>query len=347
MRSLYLFLLLFISLSPCRAQAQAPRLLALEGGGIRGIAYAGAWQALEEQGLDTGIREVAGTSVGAIAGCLISIGCNAADMRHIMATLRVQDFNDGRWFFAGGQQRLRKKFGWYRGEALERWMGAQIKARTGSEHTTFRQLAALAARDPAFRNLYITATDLSAQKSVVFSAATVPDMELKTAVRASMSVPLYFEAVLLDSAGRRYDRVKDCPSCHVCVDGGLLLNYPLGLFDSVNAQGQPVINPAAIGFKLERAEQIGISDGVAPYAIQNLRQYIAAFYNLGMEGLNGRMLREHERPRTVYISTGNVAPRVRKISGETRNLLFNNGYEAAKQFVAEHYRSGRLQRSER
>lgn len=317
--------------------AQSPRSLALEGGGIRGIAYAGAWQALEEARVDTGIREVAGTSVGAITGCLISLGYRASELRFVMNGLRMQEFNDGRWFFAGGQQRLRKKFGWYRGDALERWIGERVREKTGSAHTTFRQLAALAAGNASFRNFYATATDLTAQKAVVFSVHTVPDMELKTAVRASMSVPLYFEAVLLDSTGKRYDRVKDCPGCHVYVDGGLLLNYPLELFDSTDAQGRPVMNPDAIGFKLERVEQMGVHDGIAPYTIHNLGQYIAAFYNLGMEKLNSRMSRAQEKTRTVYISTGNVSPRVRRISEKTRNLLFSNGYEAARQFLAEHY----------
>src|SRR5438128_1861212 len=80
--------------------------VALEGGGIRGIAYAGAIEELEKRGILDSIRNISGTSVGAMAGCLLSVGYDAAAMKELLFSLRVQSFNDGRWFFIGGQWRM-------------------------------------------------------------------------------------------------------------------------------------------------------------------------------------------------------------------------------------------------
>ena len=44
------------------------RNLVFEGGGVKGIAYAGAVAVLEDKGILPGIRRVAGTSAGAISG---------------------------------------------------------------------------------------------------------------------------------------------------------------------------------------------------------------------------------------------------------------------------------------
>ncbi len=48
--------------------------LALEGGGVRGLAYSGALEVLENKGILKNIERVAGSSAGAIAGLMISLG---------------------------------------------------------------------------------------------------------------------------------------------------------------------------------------------------------------------------------------------------------------------------------
>lgn len=59
--------------------------LAFSGGGIRGLAYIGAFEALEGKGLTEGIRRVAGTSAGAIMAMLIATGMTSQQMRRLAA----------------------------------------------------------------------------------------------------------------------------------------------------------------------------------------------------------------------------------------------------------------------
>ena len=59
-------LILFIYLITNNLQAQNYQNLVLEGGGIRGVAYCGAIEELERQGVLQHITRVGGTSAGAI-----------------------------------------------------------------------------------------------------------------------------------------------------------------------------------------------------------------------------------------------------------------------------------------
>ncbi|RYZ49713.1 MAG: patatin [Sphingobacteriales bacterium] len=324
-----LLLICFLIYLPLEASTQPYRNLVLEGGGIRGIAYAGAIEVLEENRLTDSIEQVAGTSVGALAGCLIALGYDAGEMKSILMELRLQTFNDGRWLFPGGINRFNKQYGWYRGASLETWIGKFIARKTGSEHTSFAQLHKLRQADIRYKELYITATNLSSQKLTVFSYETYPDMEIKTAVRASVSIPLYYGAVFLDKAGRRMDQPLDGVAYDVFVDGGIIANYPLGLFDSIGP------NKATLGLKLERRAQIeqGDSRNIAPYPIRHLGDYVGALYNITMETLNRGCSFDAEKGRTIYISTSDINPRVRRISKAQKEKLMDNGREGAVRFL--------------
>ncbi len=148
-------------------------------------------------------------------------------------------------------------------------------------------------------------------------------MAVATAVRASMSVPLYFRALRLDAAGSKAD------DGDVYVDGGLVMNFPLTLFDSGS------VNPRSLGLKLERPEQIPYfkeKNGIAPYNITDLKTYIGALYNLTIETLNRKAPMDEEKPRTIYISTAGMAPKVRRITYEQKTILFESGLRAAQEF---------------
>ncbi len=321
------FFAMLLCMLPMAGGAQHYTALALEGGGIRGIAYAGAFEELERQHITDSIRKVAGTSVGAVAGSLLCAGYSAVEIKDLMNSLRVQTFNDGRWSLFGGQQRMRRQYGWYRGDALEGWMEDALQAKTGISHITFLQLHELAQKDRRYKDPYITASNLSRQSLTIFSWQSFPQMEVAMAVRASMSVPLYFRALCLDSLGRKADAMHG----DVHVDGGLVMNYPLALFDS------GAVNPHTLGLKLERPEQLeyyGKSTDIAPYPVSNFRSYVGALYNLTIETLARKTPMADETFRTIYISTAGMNPKVRWITAEQKAILYESGLKAAKAFFS-------------
>ncbi|MES2704382.1 MAG: patatin-like phospholipase family protein [Bacteroidota bacterium] len=330
------FLTLALLTYTIASHAQQYKYLVLRGGGIRGIAYAGAIKVLEEHNVTVGIEKVAGTSVGALSGLLFSLGYTAREMEGVLHTLDISTFNDGEAYFIGGQERLRKKFGWYKGNELEAWMGHRIKEQTGDDNTTFGQLHELAIKDSKFKDLYVTATNLTRQQLEVFSYETYPDMPIKIAVRASVSVPLYYAAVFIDSTGKAVKH--PVPGCNVYVDGGLVANYPLDLFNTAEDNAHNRINEHTLGLKLERPEQIAHQQqyrpGIAPFRIHSFNSYMGALYNMTLEQLNKRISYGEEKKHTVYISTSNMSPRVRHITDEQKTVLFKNGEDGARAFFS-------------
>jgi NTE family protein len=327
----------FLSFSTTIFAQQKYHNLVLEGGGIRGIAYCGAIQELEQRGLLKDIRRVGGTSAGAIQASLLSVGYSAAELTDLVAEMKLQSFNDGQYIFVGGTQRLIERFGWYRGDAFRKWMGDKIAIKTGVAGLTFGQLHELTQQDSCFKDLYVTVTNLTQQKAMVLSYEHFPDLAIADAARASMSIPFYYCAVFMDSTGRFYSRPPRNIPADVLVDGGLLMNYPIGLFDQNRFLSHPqpglapeatVFNAETLGLRLESAEQIKADAqnfGLAPYPIQSFKTYMGAFYNLISEAANRYNFRPEDLKRTISIDFQNIGAKVRRLSEAEKKVLIESG----------------------
>jgi NTE family protein len=319
-------LLLFPVLAFQFIYAQPPpaiKNLVFEGAGVRGIAYCGAVQELESKKMMDGIERVGGTSSGAITALTISLGYSGKEIENIISKTNFKKFNDGGFFFIGGINRLNKNFGWYKGKKFEKWLEKIIKAKTGNENITFEEL-----HQKGFKDLYITGTSLNKQKAVVFSYESYPKMKIKDAVRISISIPLYFEPVYIDSSGKTFDHPKQKQGFDMMVDGGLLENFPIHIFD----KQQP--DRYTIGFRIDHAPQIENDKSdrtLAEMPVEDLKQYFSAFYNIVSENLNRQRLSGTDWQRTIAISDGNVLPRVRKLSKEEVTILIENGRKAVQE----------------
>ena len=69
--------------------------LVFEGGGVKGIALAGALATLEERGYEP--HSVAGTSAGAVVAALLVSGYDAAELRELVLSLDYAQFQDRAW----------------------------------------------------------------------------------------------------------------------------------------------------------------------------------------------------------------------------------------------------------
>ena len=334
LRCLFIFSLTFVVYCTNAQKNHPVRNLVFEGAGIRGIAYCGVLQALEEQHLLDSVQRVGGTSAGALIALSVSLGYQGAEIERLINTTLFRTLNDGRYIFLGGFNRLRKYYGWYRGNKVDGWIGGIVKEKTGDPDITFGEL-----HRRGFKDLYVTGTNLSRQQLVVFSYERYPLMKVKDAVRISMSIPLYFKASFMDSAGRTFQ--KPAQNLSIMADGGFVANFPVKIFDSARYTGASSnlhsVNPETLGFRIDRDEQI-VNDrqqkGLAAMPIRNLKGYVAAFYNLVIENLNRQTLTEADWLRTVSISDGEIGPRIRKLSGEEIHRLEENGYRATLQYLA-------------
>ena len=186
--------------------------LVFQGGGVKGIAYAGALEVLEEAKILDKVERVAGTSAGAITACLLALKYDAADVKQIIFNTQFKKFEDG-W----NPFRVISKYGLYKGDYFRNLMGTYVKKKLGSKNATFKDLHAKTGMD-----LRVFATDLNTKNVREFSVAQTPTVAVADAVRASMSIPLFFQAFRFP---------KNNPNNHIYVDGGTVLNYPITTFD--------------------------------------------------------------------------------------------------------------------
>ncbi|HUB76616.1 MAG TPA: patatin-like phospholipase family protein [Solirubrobacteraceae bacterium] len=205
--------------------------LVFEGGGVKGIALAGAYRELAERGYAP--QCVAGTSAGAITAALVAAGYSGRELEHVVLhEMRFPQFEDPAFLDDFGRVGQAAEFllhrGMHSGDFFLQWISDRLAAKG---MTKFGQLRDDTATHPnrTYR-LQVIASDLSTRSMLVLprdSAAlgiSDPDeLEIAHAVRMSMSIPLFFEPVVLENA--------KTGTPHVVVDGGLLSNFPIWLFD--------------------------------------------------------------------------------------------------------------------
>ena len=168
--------------------------LVLGGGGLKGLAHIGAWQALGEAGVRFG--GIVGTSIGALVGAAAASGMSIEKMRaHGLALDRAAIARVNRravWINGIRQPSI------FRGDAL-RALYAQILPREGWD----------ALRIP----LLINAVDLGDGSTEWFGPGARTDLSLADAVYASSALPVFYPPHVVDG--------------HAYVDGGILSTLPI------------------------------------------------------------------------------------------------------------------------
>lgn len=336
MRFLYIAILLIIHAGAIYGQSQYENLV-FEGAGIRGLAYSGVVKGLEEKNILKDIKRVGGTSAGAITAMMLSIGYNSEEIYSIISETAFQKFNKGGFGAIGGVSRMKSRFGWYKHDKFEKWLEENIAAKTGNAEITFIELV-----DQGYLELYVTGTSLNKQEMIVFNSKTYPNMKIKDAIQASMSIPLYFGAKFIDAEGQVYDQQVDGMELDIIVDGGIVGNFPIEIFDSFetdsSGRSKRVINHATLGVRIDSDEQImndGKGLGLVNQEITDFRSYIQAFYVMILENLNRNRLTESDWDRTLSVSSVGIGPRIKRLSEANKKKLAKSGEEAVEQFFKE------------
>ena len=211
--------------------------LVLEGGGIKGLGLVGAVLRLMAEGYT--FPRVAGTSAGAIVAALVAAGITRDGLAAAMDRLeypRVPDRAMPVPVVSEGLSLLTKR-GAYEGDYVREFVLEELK-RLGV--TTFADLrrtdrgADSKLEPPQRYKLVVMATDVTNGRLLRFPwdyprLGREPDEQVVAdAVRASISIPLYFEPVTIED-GATGDEVT-------LVDGGVLSNFPIEIFDRTDAK---------------------------------------------------------------------------------------------------------------
>jgi NTE family protein len=321
------------------------RNLVFEGGGVKGLAYVGALQVLEAKGILADIRRVGGASAGAINAVLVGLNYSLAEVETILKGLDFKRFMDDSWGVVRDTDRLLHKFGWYKGDFFREWIGKIIGDKTGNPDATFNDLASQK-EAKGFLDLYFMGTNLSTRFGEVFSFEHTPRTCVADAVRISMSIPLFFSA-------------KRSTRGDVYVDGGVLDNYPVKLFDrqkyvEIHATTPPyyqshneqlaqkgraispyVFNMETLGFRLDTAREIGVfRDQAEPpqHEVDDFFDYAYALVDTVMNAQENQHLHSDDWQRTVYIDTLGVRTTDFDLDDGKKAALVKSGKENTEKY---------------
>lgn len=285
--------------------------LVFKGGGVLGVAYAGAVEVLEEEGILSRIEQVAGTSAGAIAALLVALRNPPEQMKKIMLELDFAHFTSD-----SEPLKVQEKYGWFTTGPLHKWIEERIRSSRSqgelSGHETFLDF-----RDLGCRNLVVFAVDLNTRSVVEFSVKRTPGVRVVDAVLASISIPVFFQS---------FQFPGNLPNDHIYVDGGALYNYPLPAFDSVRVHktGRELIpNRETLGLHVEipGANQTAIDMGFG-----KIGRWAQQLYDTIKDAQTNYLFTMPAHvERTVFIDTGSVNAIDFKISQEQKEWLVTSG----------------------
>jgi NTE family protein len=341
--------------------------LVIEGGGVKGIAVTGAIFALEYLGLR--FRKIAGTSAGAINAAFLAIAAeNLAERRSErlanvvfnMDLLRFVDGGRGATAFVHAimtkdktlMSRLNKfisftrnidtvikKFGLNPGHSIYRWLSFSLSVFNKNQSFTVADLKRklTVPNTDIVGDLQMVVTDITNRRKAVFprdlgSYVTNPnDIHLADIVRASLSIPFFFEPHYLGNfanvLGYKEENDLITNDKTTFIDGAMVSNFPLDLFDKLNVPKCPTLG---ILFDND-AEKEG-------QEINNITDYfMAVFETMNEHGDRSYMFTPRAKSRIIKISNKVQGNPVRSmyfnLSRDEVAELFGNGIRAAIDFI--------------
>ncbi|MGB3681195.1 MAG: patatin-like phospholipase family protein [Rubrobacteraceae bacterium] len=308
--------------------------LVFEGGGVKGIGLVGAFSVLEEHGY--GPQGIAGSSGGAVLAALLAAGYTAAELREILLELDFESLRDKAWEdripFLGTPLSLLKDQGLYEGKALLKYMRGLL-AYKGVR--TFGDLieAGYTGQARLGNRVQMIASDISTRSLLVLprdaSRLGIEDpgsLEVALAVRMSAGIPFYFEPVKFRNPKTGRD--------HLIVDGGVLSNFPVWLFDTGGEPRWPTF-----GLKLVEpdpraplAYRIGEA-GHPTNKIEATIDYVKSLVLTVIEAHDRLYIETADFVRTICIPTLGIRTTDFDLSRERKLELYEAGRDAAERFL--------------
>ncbi|PFO03763.1 hypothetical protein COJ85_14070 [Bacillus sp. AFS076308] len=281
------------------------------GGGIKGFALIGAYEELESRGFK--FVRVAGTSAGSIIAALVVAGYTSKEIYELVDEFDLPKLLDSRKsiipFSIAKWLLVYWKLGLYKGNELERWLKEKLEAKG---LRTFSDLPP--------DTLRLIASDLSNGQMVVLPddlekfGINPGSFSIAKAIRMSCSIPYFFEPV----------KLRSIDGVNVIVDGGVLSNFPMWLFDKENVKKvRPVL-----GIKLNPSEYEH-----EKHQIKNGIQLFGALFETMKDAHDQRYISKKHVENIIFIKAEGVSLTEFNLTNEKKQKLFEIGREHAKKFL--------------
>ncbi|MCY8021141.1 patatin-like phospholipase family protein [Bacillus licheniformis] len=278
------------------------------GGGMKGVALVGAYEALEKRGFR--FKRLAGTSAGSIIASFIAAGYTSAEIRQMMEELNESELLDPRFSLLPLKllqwASIYWRLGLYKGDKLENWISEKLKAKGISVFGDLEQ-----------GKLKLIASDLSNGKMLV-----LPDdlnryglnpgrFSVARAVRMSCSIPYFFEPV----------KLKSPLGISVVVDGGVLSNFPMWLFTT--EKKRPVLGITLMPNEKERPKK----------SIKNAFELFGALFETMKEAHDARHIATKHERNIIFLPVEEVLSTEFAMSAEKKLALIELGKKRTELFL--------------
>jgi len=316
--------------------------LVISGGGVKGLAAPGAVTRLFEEGYT--FPRVAGTSAGALTAAVVAAaqknGGGAETLRDVMSRLDPSKIPDRAPAIPllGEGLALLTRSGLYQGNYIRDWLHRELK---DLYVETFEDLRRLDPHDdPAITDdqcysLVVMATDVTHGRSLQLPwdyrkhfDRDPDELLVADAVRMSLSIPFYFDPCSLTNA------TTDEKS--VIVDGGVLSNLPLEIFDRTDGK-KPRWETFGVRLLPDLPEGLGtllpakFPGYLRPGPIRLLEQVLAT-------AIVGHDQTHLDQPgvadQLIEIDTSGVDLIEFDLTRRQRDELFEKGWQAADDFLS-------------
>jgi NTE family protein len=304
------------------------------GGGIKGLAFAGALAGAEEAGYRKW-HELAGTSAGAITAMALAVGYDAKGLKESLDGFDFRRLADYGFpiHILGAIKDLILRESLVEGDELTRWIRELLEhapSKGTTPDTTFGELAALTGR-----TLVVVGTDIAHSRLVEFPRDVAlyqdkhgeplqpDDFPVFEAVRISAGYPYFFPPV-----GGLWD--KSTKKEGVLVDGGVASSLPLFVFD------KPKPKHPTWGFHLHA----GLDPRENQPSFRHIggltwpKDMLAGILDTAVNALDKFELQRWES-RVVPIPTGEVSTLNFNLSDAEKTYLYESGLDAARKFFGE------------
>lgn len=303
--------------------------LCLEGGGIKVIAFCGALKVLREKGVLENIKRYIGSSGGAIVAAALACGYSVDELKEDMLGDDFGILRDDSWGFIRDLYRIIRKFGFYKGDAFIEWFGNKLKAKTGNADITFKEIY-----EKYGKTLVVTGSCINKRETHYYHHESNPNMPVRLAVRISISIPFFMQAVRWGG--------------DILVDGGVFNNYPITYFDKFDTLGhlpnskkglirlEGELGNKTLGLKLlgknERSGSWQIFQGNDH--IRNLKDFLLAIVNGYCSHVENLYVKPGYWKHTIGINVENIKTTQFELKRQEKEYLVTQGEFGAEKFFS-------------
>ncbi|MDB9520322.1 patatin-like phospholipase family protein [Roseofilum reptotaenium CS-1145] len=322
-----------------------------EGGGVRGIALLGALRCCEDLGIEW--KKLAGTSAGSLTAAFLAASFPINKLEEILSSI---DYNGifsqktSPFIFNGDPSDdlqaplsmivsllLTQQLGQYSSDPFRDWIAKTLKSRGIETFTDVKRLdpqreLKIVVSNITHCEMWVLPDDLNpnsarlnkdqhSHRQAILQQHNLKhyqDFSIAEAVRLSSSIPLFFKPEKLGNA--------------YILDGGLLSNFPLWIYD--RPSGDPLNPPKwpTFGFRL-------IDQTLNPPKINNALDLFTASLRSMANARDRYHVRHGDQGRVINIDVtkAKVTTTEFSLSSEKKVKLYRLGYKQTKDFFLYHW----------